>query len=68
MQNPWSVRKKLKGSFTKVGRILHNRDLFAVIPRVLSNGYVKEPKLSMRSLAIAEIFVLFPVPEGLRQS
>jgi hypothetical protein len=30
--------KKLKDSFAKVGRIPHNRVLFAMTPRVLSNG------------------------------
>jgi hypothetical protein len=59
--------KKLKDSFAKVGAYSSEQKFIRGDPKELSNGLVKKVKLLMRSLATTKFFVLFPVPEGLRQ-
>jgi hypothetical protein len=59
--------RKLKIVLQRWEHTLRSRSLFAVIPKGLSSGSAKRPKLLMKYSAIMGISALSPVHEGPRQ-
>jgi hypothetical protein len=59
--------KKLKIVLQRWEHTLRSRSLSAVIPKGLSSGSAKKPKLSMKYSAIMGISALSPVHEGSQQ-